>query len=78
MMNNKLYPLNFPHQLTQDQVPALVYSSNRLPAVGVSRRERLLSAAYNGLVVAMGKPHFVGIVHLLPHMRVREDGSMKH
>ena len=59
-------------QLTQDQVPALVYSSNRLPAVGVSRRERLLSAAYNGLGVAMGSnPHFVGIVHLLPHMKVR-------
>ena len=58
------------NQLNQRPVPAVVYQSN-LPAVGVSRRERLLSAAYNGLAYALKNPEFVRIVHLLPHFQVR-------
>ena len=58
------------NQLTQRPVPAVVYQSN-LPAVGVSRRERLLSSAYHSLVHALKKPEFVGIVHLLPHFQVK-------
>lgn len=56
------------NQLNQRPVPAVVYQSN-LPAVGVSRRERLLSAAYNGLAYALKNPEFVRIVHLLPHFQ---------
>jgi len=60
--------LNCMVKMYQRQVPAVVYQSS-LPAVTVTRRERLMAGALNGLKAALQRSEFVDIKHLLPHFR---------